>query len=166
MRIYLDPKMLNKASKWERYLMQTPNSIQTHLNDKNIFTVIDMKDGYWHVKPTEKASHYCTFNTQWGRMGFHSMPFGILSAAEVMQKRNTEAFSDIQGVQVIAGDLIIAAASVEEHDQIMRRVLERARELKVKFNKFKIQFKVSEVLYMGNVVTVDGIRQSKGGGNH
>ena len=46
-------------------------------------------------------------------MRFRRMAFGILSAAEVMQKRNTEAFGDIQGVQVIADDLIIATASVE-----------------------------------------------------
>ena len=89
------------------------------------------------------------------------MPFGILSASEVMQKRNTEAFGDIQGVQVITDDLIIATANIEEHDQIMRRVLERARELKVRFNKSKIHFKVSEVLYMRIVVTVDGIRPDK-----
>ena len=71
-------------------------------------------------------------------MRFFRMPFGILSAAEVRQKRNTEAFGDIQGVQVIADDLIIDTASMEEHDQIMRRVMERARELKVKFKMPKI----------------------------
>ena len=94
-------------------------------------------------------------------MRFRRMPFGILSAAEVVQKRNTQAFGDIQSVQVIVDDLIITAASVEEHDQIMRRLLNRARELKVKFNKSKIQFKVSEVLYMGNAVTAEGMRPDK-----
>ena len=47
MRICLDPKMLNKAIKRERYLMPTLKDVQTHLNGKNIFTLIDMKDGYW-----------------------------------------------------------------------------------------------------------------------
>lgn len=137
--------------------MPTPADVQTQLNNKKVFTVIDMKDGYWHVKLTDKSSYLCTFNTPWGRMRFRRMPFGILSASEVMQKRNVEAFGDIAGVQVIADDLIIAAATVEEHDQILRRVLERARQLQVKFNQTKVQFRVPEVLYMGNIITPDGL---------
>ena len=53
--------------------------------------------------------------------------FGISSAREVMQKRNEEAFADIQCVNIIADDLIIAARNEIEHDAIMHRVLQRAR---------------------------------------
>ena len=123
-----------------------------------IFTVIDMKDGYWHVKLSEESSYLCTFHTPWGRKRFLRMPFGISSASEVMQKRNEEAFSDIQGVNVIADDLIIAARNEIEHDAIMHRVLQRARRENVVFNAGKIQFKVTTVTYMGNIVTKDGMR--------
>ena len=108
-----------------------------------IFTVIDMKDGYWHVKLSEESSYLCTFHTPWGRKRFLRMPFGISSASEVMQKRNEEAFSDIQGVNVIADDLIIAARNEIEHDAIMHRVLQRARRENVVFNAGKMQFKVT-----------------------
>ena len=101
--------------------------------------MIDMADRYWHVKLTEKSSNLCTFNTPWGRMRFCRMPFGILSASDIMHKRNQEAFSDILGVQVIADDMIIAAETVEEHDQILRKVMQRARQQQVKFNRTKVQ---------------------------
>ena len=86
-----------------------------------VFTVVDMKDGYWHVKLSEESSYYCTFNTPWGRKRFLRMPFGISSASEIMQKRNEETFGDIQGVHVIADDLIIAAKDDQEHDNILHR---------------------------------------------
>ena len=75
-----------------------------------------------------------------------------------MQKRNEETFGDISGVHVIADDLIIAAATEQEHDTILRKVLDRARDNGVRFNYDKIQFKVSEVEYMGNLVSSKGLK--------
>ena len=126
LRICLDPRPLNKAIKRERYEIPTPADVQSQLGDKQIFTVIDMKDGYWHVKLTEKSSHLCTFHTPWGRKRFKRMPFGIGSASEVMQKRNEETFADIPGVRIIADDMIISAKDETEHDAIVRKVVQMA----------------------------------------
>ena len=86
------------------------------------------------------------------------MLFGISSAAKVMQKRNEEAFADIQDVNVIADDHIIAVRNEIEHDATMHRVLQRARRENVVFNAAEILFNVTTVTYMGNVVTKDGMR--------
>ena len=161
MRICLDPRPLNKAIKRERYIMPTAADVQAQLSGCKLFTVIDMKDGFWHVKLAQESSFLCTFNTPWGRRRFCRMPFGILSASEVMQKRNYEAFGDIKGVHVIADDLIIAAVSDQEHDAILRQVMTQARQKNVKFNAAKIQYKVPEVLYMGNRVTEEGLKPDK-----
>jgi len=66
----------------------------------------------------------CTFNTPFSR--YCQMPFRISSAIEVLQKRTYKAFGDIKGVHVIADDIIIAAATEEEHAQILLKVLKRA----------------------------------------
>ena len=117
-----------------------------------------MKDSYWHVKLDDESSYLCTFNTPWGRKRFLRMPFGISSASEVMQKRNKETFSDIPGVHIIADDMILAAADDDEHDTIVHKVMKRARDKNVRFNKEKLQFKVTTVNYMGDVVTPEGLK--------
>ena len=66
------------------------------------------------------------------------MPFSISSASEGMQKRNEETFGDISEVHVIADDLIIAAATEQEHYAILRKVLDRAKDKGVRFNYEKI----------------------------
>ena len=86
------------------------------------------------------------------------MPFGICSASEVLQKRAYKSFEEIDGVHVIADDMIIAAETEEKHDQILRKVLIRARQNNIKFNPSKIQLKKSEVIYMGNILTKHGIK--------
>ena len=150
--------MIVEKKNSERYTIPTPGDVQSQLSGKKVFTVVNMKDAYWHVKLSEETSYYCTFNTPWGRKRFLRMPFGICSASEIMQKRNEETFGDIAGVHVIADDMIVTAADCQEHDLILCKVLERARQKGVKFNKDKIHFKVSEVEYMGNLVSAEGLK--------
>jgi hypothetical protein len=158
LRLCLDPKSLNSAIMREQYVIPTPADVQARLHDKKLFTVVDMKDAYWHVKLSEQSSFLTTFNTPWGRKRFLRMPFGICSASEVMQKKNEETFGDIMNVHVIADDLIIAGADESEHDTALLKVLDRAREKNVRFSLPKLQFKTTSVKYMGNVVSVEGLK--------
>ena len=121
-------KAIEQSHQARMYEIPTPVDVQSQLGDKHIFTVIDIKDGYWHVKLTEESSHLCTFHTPWGRKTFKCMPFGISSASEVMQKRNEETFADIPGVRIIADDMIISAKDETEHDVTVRKVMQRARQ--------------------------------------
>ena len=143
----------------ERYEIPSPADVQSRLSGIIcVFTVMDMQDGYCHVRMLPESSYLYTFHPPWGRKRFLRMPFGISSASDVIHKRNEEAFSDIQGVHVIAGDLIISANGEAEHDAIISRVLERARQYNVKFNANKMQYKVNTVTYMGHIVSADGMR--------
>ena len=82
------------------------------------------------------------------------MSFGLNLASEVFQKKNEEAFSGIN----VANDIIIAADTVEEHDAILRRVLERARKYNIKFNWEKLQFHANKVKYVGTIISEEGIK--------
>ena len=97
-----------------------------------------MKDGYWHVCLSEEPSYLTTFHIPWGRKQFRRMPFGICSASEVKQKRNKTIFGDIDGVYVIADDIIVAAKNEKEHDTIMISLLNKVKEKGVSFNRDKI----------------------------
>ena len=144
LRLSLDPRDLNKAIKREHYKIPTMQEIASEFAGKTVFSTLDLKDGYWQVQLDEESSHLCTFNTPFGRYRFTRMPFGIKSASEVFQKKNEEAFSGIPGIHIVADDIIIAAVNAEEHDKILRLVLERAKEKNIKFNFDKLQLRVSE----------------------
>ena len=63
LRLCLDPRPLNVAIKRERHAIPTPGDVQAHLSGLKVFTVVDMKVGYWHVKLSDESSYYCTFNS-------------------------------------------------------------------------------------------------------
>ena len=75
-----------------------------------------------------------------------------------MQKRNETVLGDIDGVYVIADDIIVAAKNEKEHDAIMFSLLKRAKEKCVCFNGDKMQFKVNSVRHMGHLVTEHGLK--------
>ena len=135
--------------------------IASEFAGKTVFSTLDLKDGYWQVQLDEESSHLCTFNTPFGRYRFTRMPFGIKSASEVFQKKNEEAFLGIPRIHIVADDIIIAAVNAEEHDKILRLVLERAKEKNIKFNFDKLQLCVSEVRYLGTMVTPEGIKPDR-----
>ncbi|GFY34988.1 reverse transcriptase domain-containing protein [Trichonephila clavipes] len=70
------------------------------------------------------------------------MPFGIVSAPEVFQKRNQKLFGNIEGVEIYFDDIIAAGCDEDSHDAIMSRVLERVKLLNIKFNPDKLQYRL------------------------
>ena len=58
----------------------------------------------------------------------------------------------------MADDIIIAAATVEQHNAILQRVLERARKRNIKFNLERLQLHVNKVKYLDTIVSEEGIK--------
>lgn len=82
----------------------------------------------------------------------------LKSSSEVFQKKNSEAFSNINGVHVIAGDMIIAAVDEKKHTEMIHKVIKRAKEVNLKFNADNIQYKVTKVRYMGHIISAEGVQ--------
>ena len=158
MRVCLDPRPLNKVIMREHHRIPTPEDVQACMAGKQIFTVVDMKDAFWHVKLSDESSYLCTFHTPWGRKRFLRMPFGLASATEVLQERNDETFSAIPNVYVIADDLIIAGKDDQEHDEALTGVMQRAREKNIRFSPGKLQYKVAQVKYMVHLISKEGLQ--------
>ena len=84
------------------------------------------------------------------------MPFGLKSASEIFQKKNEAAFEGIDGIHIVADDIIISADDLEEHNTILHKVLQQASDhnIKLKFDKF--QFCVNAVKYLGTIISHRG----------
>ena len=50
LRICLDPKDLNVCIERENYPLPTIEAIAAKLNKAILFTVLDVKNGFWHIK--------------------------------------------------------------------------------------------------------------------
>jgi len=148
LRICLDPKDLNRAVQREHFQLPTAAEITSKLTGAKVFSKLDAKDGFWHVKLHHPSSLLTTFNTAFGRFKFNRLPFGLNSSNEVFQKKLQFAFEGIEVAEVVYDDLLVWGKDEESHDKARRNVLERAREKGAKLKKQKCEIKIPEVVYI------------------
>ena len=123
MRICLDPKESNEVIQQEHYQLPTVEEVATHLQGARLFSVLDARNGFWHIKLEEESSYLTTSNTPFGRYRWKRMPFGISSAPEVFQHRMCETVEGLRGVEVVADDLFVVGfgdtdeEAARDHDQ-------------------------------------------------
>ena len=59
--ICLDPKDLNRAVQHHHYPLPTIEGIATMLHGTKVFTIVDVKNGFWHVVLDDQSSYLTTF---------------------------------------------------------------------------------------------------------
>ena len=163
-RICLDPKDLNKAVLRPKYQMPTLEEILPKLNGAKVFTTLDAKDGFYQIGLDEESSKLTTFWTPFGRYRYLRLPFGISVAPEEFECKLQEKLSDLEGTHVLRDDILVVGYgdTVEEaeknHDENLRKVLNRARQVNLKLNSKKMSLKKTKVKFMGHVISRDGLK--------
>lgn len=127
------------------------------LNEKKYFTVVDLKDGFYQIHLNEKSSKLGTFSTPFGCYRYRVLPFGIKIAPEAFKKYNERNFAGIRGIHIQTDDILVGGSTLEEHDEILKQVIERARKLNIKFNKNKFQYRLKSVKYLGHIISENEI---------
>ena len=119
LRMCLNPQKLNIALKREHCYKPVLDDILPKLQNAKIFSVLDLKAGYWHVKLDEESSYLTAFNTPFERYRWLRMPFGINPAAEIFQRRLHQALEDLDGIACIAGDIVVIGNGDTEEEARM-----------------------------------------------
>ncbi len=157
-RICLDPTDLNKYVLREHLHVPTPEELHTKLGGAKYFSKLDLKDGYWQIPLSQDSSFYTTFNTPKGRYRYTRLPFGLNSSNEIFQKRVSKVYEGLEGVIVLYDDVLVFANTKEEHDQRLAKCLERTYKRGIKLNKSKCKFSIKEVVYVGHLISSEGIK--------
>ena len=163
LRLCLDPQDLNKAIKREHYPLPTIEEIATRLHGAKLFTILDVRHGFWHVSLDEQSSLLTTFNTPFGRYRWKRMPFGISSAPEVFQRKMHEMIEGLEGVEVVADDFVVVGfgstqdEASKSHDIHLEAFLKRCEEKNLRLNDGKLKLHQTEVPFIGHVATTEGL---------
>lgn len=157
-RICIDPSDLNNAIKREHYPMRTIEEVVSTMPDAKVFSVLDAKSGFLQIELDEDSSFLTTFNTPIGRFRWLRLPFGIKCAPEIFQRIIDQMLEGISGATGIMDDILIAAPTMKEHDEILRKVIERATSYNLKLNFTKCHIRQSEVPYVGHRITAGGLK--------
>ena len=105
MRICLDHRNLNTTVKRGHFQLPTIEEITSRLTGAKVFSKVDGKT--WQLKLDPESQLLTTFNTPFGRYCYLRTPFGIKNAQGVYQKRISQLFGDIEGVESDVDDILV-----------------------------------------------------------
>jgi RNase H-like domain found in reverse transcriptase/Reverse transcriptase (RNA-dependent DNA polymerase)/Integrase zinc binding domain len=164
-RVCIDPQPLNKALMREQYYMPTIEDILPQLAGARVFSTVDAKDGFWHLRLDEASSRLTTFDAgAFGRFRWARLPFGISPSPEIFQSRIHAALAGLKGIACIADDIIIFGsgpteeAAMQDHNSNLRALLERCRTKGIKLNPKKIRLNRESTIFCGHELTKTGVK--------
>ena len=146
--------------KLENYPLPTIEDVATRLHGAKVFSLLDVRSGFWHVMLDEPSSYLTTFNTPFGRYRWKRLPFGICSATEIFQRKMHQPIEGLSGVDVVADDFAIVGFGdneVDAHRSHDERICWPSFS-DVKLNAHKMQLRIPEVTFIGHVATADRLR--------
>ena len=144
--------------------MPTIEHIATHLHGVKVFSVLNTKNGFWHLKLDEELSNLIIFHTPFRRYRWCRMPFGISSAPEVFQRRMHELIDGLAGTKVVADYFVVAGfgetheESVCDRNRSLFAFLQHFSQRGVKLAVEKLQLCLGEVPLIGHYATQSGLK--------
>ena len=86
---------------------------------------------------------------------------GAKCSSEVFQRAMMTAFEGIEGVEIVVDDILVHGSTMSIHNQRVKQVLDRCREINLKLNRSKCRIGMSEVHYVGHRITGDGLKPTE-----
>lgn len=77
LRMCLDPRDLNKNIVRKMVGIKTLDEVRNKLMNKTVYTLVDLKDGFYQCKLEDCSKKYCAFSTPYGTYNFNRLPFGM-----------------------------------------------------------------------------------------
>lgn len=104
----LDPLPLYIALQREHRNLPTFDDVLPNLQNAQLFSKLDVREAFWHVRLDEQSSLLTTIITLYGRYRWARLPFGLSVSSEIFQRKLNEALEGLEGSLTIEDDIIIA----------------------------------------------------------
>jgi hypothetical protein len=124
-----------------------------------VFSKIDLRSGYHQLRIWPLDIPETTFITKYGLYEFMVMSFGLTNAPAYFMYLMNSVFMNYlnQFVVVFIDDILVYSQNDKEHEEHLRKVLQRLRDWQLYAKLSKCEFWITEVLFLGHIINRDGL---------
>jgi hypothetical protein len=124
-----------------------------------VFSKIDLRSGYHQLRIRPADIPKTTFITKYGLYEFMVMSFGLTNAPTYFMYLMNSVFMDYldKFVVVFIDDILMYSQNEQEHEEHLRKILQRLRECQLYAKLSKCEFWISEVVFLGHIINRDGL---------
>ena len=155
----VDYRALNLGTVNHRYPLPLISKMLDHVREAQIFTRLDLRNSYHLICINEGYEYKTDCQTYYRQFEYRVMSFGLRNAPVPLQyyiDNRLQPYIDKFTVCYL-NDIHIYSTNEKEHEVHMRKVLELLHKSGLYCKPEKCQFGVSDVGFLGCVITSEGI---------
>jgi hypothetical protein len=158
-RMCIDYRALNEATVKNKYPLPRIEDLFDQLRGASVFSKIDLRSGYHQLRIQPSDIPKTSFITKYGLYEFMVMSFGLMNAPAYFMYLMKSVFMDYldKFVVVFIDDILVYSQNEQEHEEHLRKVLQRLRDCQLYAKLSKCEFSISEVLFLGHIINRDGL---------
>ena len=156
-RICVDMRLPNKAIERERHITPTLDDVISELNGAQVFSKLDLNNGYHQLMLHQDSRFITTFTTHMGLRRYKGLSFGINAASEIFQNAIYQSLHGLKGTINISDDILVFGKSQSEHDTNLNAVLKRLKENGLTLNAKKCEFNTEKIFFFGHIFSKNGL---------
>ncbi len=144
-----------------RYPLPLISELIDKLRSAKYFMKLNVHWGYNNVRIREGDEEKAAFCMNRGLFKPTVMFFRLTNSPATFQWMMNDIFHDLIGegkVTIYLDDILIFSKDLNEHRQIVKRILQRLRKNKLFLKAEKCKFKVLETEYLGVIISEDSVR--------
>ncbi|KAI5171984.1 hypothetical protein PAEPH01_1708 [Pancytospora epiphaga] len=128
-RLCIDFGPINDITKKDAYPLPKIEDILDSLSGATVYTTLDATSEYHQIPIDQKNIEKTAFQTRSGLYKYTRMPFGLSNAPAAFQRAINNMFAEERGkfLQVYLDDIIAYLKSKEEHENYLKKVLEKLK---------------------------------------
>ena len=160
LRFCVDYRGLNAITIKNRYPLPLITETLNRLSRAKIFTKLDIISAFNRLRIKEGDEELTAFRTRFGLFESLVLPFGLCNGPASFQHFINDTLREYLDDFCTAylDDILIYSEIESEHEIHVKRILIKLREAGLQVDITKCKFHVTEVAYLGLIVTTEGIK--------
>lgn len=159
-RLVIDYRKLNQVIHDDKFPLPNITDILDSLSGAVYFSHLDLAQSYYQANLLPGTSRECTaFTTDEGQFQMKRLPMGLKISASCFSRLMTVALSGLnyESCLIYMDDIIVFGRNLQNHNKNLQKVFERLRDSNLKLNPDKCEFLKKQILYLGHVISEQGI---------
>jgi hypothetical protein len=159
LRFCVDFRKLNNLTRKDRYPLPLINETLARLAKAKVYTKLDIRQAFHRIRMDPDSEELTTFRTRYGAYKCKVLWEGLTNGPATYQRYMNDVLFDYLDIFCTAylDDILIYSEDPLEHEEHVRKVLERLRKAGLQADIKKSEFRVTRTKYLGFIISTDGI---------
>ena len=144
---------VNRVTPLDAFPVPLVADVLDQVSKFRFFSFIDLKSAFHQFRIAANERHFTAFEADGKLWEFTCIPFGLRNSPAAFNRALQTIIGDLPGVVVYMDDVVVGGQTLQEHDNNLQRLFQRASEANLTFSTEKCIFRGTKLRFLGHIIT-------------